>query len=59
MAMKPRRSPARGPLLTFALMIGSVAAVGGIAHYIDTHQKAPTQQTVSASASDSSEPTNR
>jgi hypothetical protein len=59
MAMKPRRSPARGPLLTFALMIGSVAAVGAIAHYIDTHQKAPTQQTVSASASDSSEPTNR
>jgi len=59
MAMKPRRSPARGPLLTFALMIGSVAAVGAIAHYIDTHQKAPTQQTVSASASDSSQPTNR
>jgi hypothetical protein len=54
--MKPRRSPARGPLLTFALMLGSVAAVGVIAHYVDSHQKAPTEQTVSASASDSSEP---
>jgi hypothetical protein len=54
--MKPKRSPARGPLLTFALMLGSVAAVGVIAHYVDSHQKAPTEQTVSASASDSSQP---
>jgi hypothetical protein len=42
--------------LTFALMLGSVAAVGVIAHYVDSHQKAPTEQTVSASASDSSQP---
>jgi len=48
--MKARRSPARGPLLTFALMIGSVLAVVGVSRYFDSHQKT-TGQTVSVSAS--------
>lgn len=58
--MKARRSPVKGPLLTFALMIGSVAAVGLIAHYYDSHQsKAPTAQTTSVSASSASGPNTR
>jgi hypothetical protein len=51
--MKARRSPARGPLLTFALMIGSVLAVVGVSRYFDSHQKT-TGQTVSVSANGSS-----
>jgi len=45
-----QRSPVAGPLLTFALMIGSVAAVGLIAHYIDTHPRS-SEPTVAATAS--------
>jgi hypothetical protein len=56
--MKAKRSPVRGPLLTFALMIGSVVAVGAAAHFYDMHQKAQ-QQTVSASAGDSAQPASR
>jgi hypothetical protein len=51
--MKARRSPARGPLLTFALMIGSVLAVVGVSRYFDSHQKT-TAPTVSVSANGSS-----
>jgi hypothetical protein len=50
--MKARRSAARGPLLTFALMIGSVLAVVGVSRYFDSHQKT-TGQNVSVSASSS------
>ena len=50
--MKARRSPARGPLLTFALMVGSVLAVVGVSRYFDSHQK--TAPTVSVSASGNS-----
>lgn len=50
--MKARRSPARGPLLTFALMIGSVLAVVGVSRYFDSHQKT-TGQSVSANGSSS------
>jgi Tfp pilus assembly protein PilW len=53
-----RRSPVRGPLLTLALMIGSVVAVGAIEHYLDVRQKAA-EQTVSASDSDSSHQSTR
>ena len=31
-----RRSPVTGPLLTFALMVGSIVAVGAIAHVVDS-----------------------
>ena len=48
--MKARRSPARGPLLTFALMIGSVLAVVGVSRYFDSHQKTTAGQSVSVSA---------
>lgn len=40
MAAAKRRNPVKGPLITFALMISSVAAVGAIAHIVDSHQKA-------------------
>ncbi|TMH76926.1 MAG: hypothetical protein E6H52_05395 [Betaproteobacteria bacterium] len=50
--MKPRRSPVKGPLLTFALMLGSVAVVVVISRYFDSHQKtAQPEQTAAASAS--------
>jgi hypothetical protein len=52
--MKARRSPARGPLLTFALMIVSVLGVVGVSRYFDSHQKTTTGQAVSVSASSSS-----
>ena len=48
--MKAKRHPARGPLLTFALMIGSIAAVNAIGHYLDSHRK-PAEPTVAASSS--------
>jgi hypothetical protein len=51
--MKARRSPARGPLLTFALMIVSVLGVVGVSRYFDSHQKT-TGQTVSVSGNGSS-----
>jgi len=53
-----RRSPVTGPLLTFSLMLGSVVAVGAIAHMFDARQKAaePTVQAVAASAGDSQGP---
>jgi len=50
-----RRSPVAGPLLTFALMIGSVAAVGLIAHYIDTHPRS-SEPTVAATTSQPGSP---
>jgi hypothetical protein len=40
MAAAKRRNPVKGPLITFALMVGSIAAVGAIAHIVDTKQKA-------------------
>ena len=51
-----RRSPVTGPLLTFGLMVGSVVAVGTIAHVFDARQRAAetTTQAVTASSSDSS-----
>jgi hypothetical protein len=49
--MKARRSPVKGPLLTLALMIGSVAAVVAISRYVDSHpNQKPAEQTVAASA---------
>jgi hypothetical protein len=48
-----RRSPARGPLVTFALMIGSAGLIAAAAHYLDSHQKT-TEQTVAASSTDAS-----
>jgi hypothetical protein len=39
MAAAKRRNPIKGPLVTFALMLGSVAAVGAIAHIVDSRQK--------------------
>jgi hypothetical protein len=39
MAGAKRRNPIKGPLVTFALMLGSVAAVGAIAHIVDSRQK--------------------
>jgi hypothetical protein len=56
--MKVKRNPARGPLLTFGLMIGSVLAVVAISRYFDTPQKA-TSQTVEASANGASTPNTR
>jgi hypothetical protein len=53
--MKARRSPVKGPLLTLALMIGSVAAVVAISRYVDSHpDQKPAEQTVAASANSSS-----
>jgi hypothetical protein len=49
--MKARRSPVKGPLLTFALMLGSIAAVVAISRYVDSHpEQKPVDQTVAASA---------
>jgi hypothetical protein len=48
--MKARRSPARGPLLTFALMLGSIAAVVAVAHFFEAPPQTP-DQTVAVSAS--------
>ena len=43
--MKAKPSPARGPLVTFALMLGSVAVVIAVSRYIDhTHAKPVAQQ---------------
>jgi len=47
--MKARRHPAKGPLLTFALMLGSIAAVNAVDRYLEAHRK-PAQPTISASA---------
>jgi len=56
--MKARRSAARGPLVTFGLMIGSVLVVVAVSRYFDSHQKT-TEATVSASANGSSAPNTR
>jgi hypothetical protein len=56
--MKGRRNPAKGPLLTFGLMIGSVLAVVAISRYFDTPQKA-SPQTVEASANSASTSSSR
>jgi hypothetical protein len=58
MAGAKRRSPVKGPLLTFALMLGSVAAVIAVSNVIDSRQKAE-QHTPTAVASDSSHPVTR
>jgi hypothetical protein len=54
--MKAKRSPARGPLVTFALMLGSVGAVVAISRFVDSHPKTHEPTTMSASASDGSQP---
>jgi hypothetical protein len=56
--MKARRSPARGPLVTFGLMIGSVLVVVAVSRYFDSQQKT-TEPTVSASANGNSAPNTR
>jgi hypothetical protein len=56
--MKPKRSPVKGPLVTFGLMIGSVLAVVAISRYFDTPQKA-TPQTVEASVNSGSTSSSR
>jgi hypothetical protein len=48
--MKARRHPAKGPLLTFALMLGSIAAINAVDRYLEAHRK-PAEPTVAASAS--------
>ena len=48
-----RRSPIRGPLLTLALMLGSVAAVVAIADAIDARQKTA-EPTVAVAPADAS-----
>jgi hypothetical protein len=53
MAGAKRRSPVKGPLLTFALMLGSVAAVTAVAHILDSRQKSE-QTAPTAVASDTS-----
>ena len=35
-----RRNPLVGPLVTISLMIGSIVAIGALAHLIDTRSKA-------------------
>jgi hypothetical protein len=50
--MKAKRSPVKGPLLTFGLMIGSVLVVVAVSRFFDTPQK-PAPQTVEASANGS------
>jgi len=40
-----RRNPARGPLVTFVLMLGSVAVVIAVSRYVDhAHAKPVAQQ---------------
>ena len=56
--MKAKRNPAKGPLLTLGLMIGSILVVVAISRYFDTPQKA-TPQTVEASANSGSNSSNR
>lgn len=51
--MKAKRSsPATGPLLTFALMIASVAAVGAVARYLDSPKDASAPAFISSSSSE-------
>jgi hypothetical protein len=44
-----RPNPLRGPLLTLALMLGSVGLVVAVATFVDTQPKAP-QPTVAATS---------
>ena len=56
--MKARRSPIRGPLLTFGMMIGSVLVVVAVSRYFDLHKKAepqPVSSTSTVSVSSSGE----
>jgi hypothetical protein len=58
--MKGRRNPAKGPLLTFGLMIGSVLVVVAISRYFDTQPKTTaTPQSVQASANGGSTSSSR
>ena len=54
--MKAKRSPARGPLVTFALMLGSMGLVIAISRYVDSHPKTPEPTTVSTAASGNPQP---
>jgi len=56
--MKGRRNPAKGPLLTFGLMIGSVLAVVVVSRFFEAPQKAATP-TVEASTNSSSASSSR
>ena len=56
--MKAKRSPIRGPLLTFSLMIGSVLLVVAVSRYFDSQHK-PATQAVSTSVAAESEPSAR
>lgn len=49
--MKARRNPAKGPLLTFALMLGSIVAVTAVDRYLEAHRKPAEQSAVAATAS--------
>ncbi|HUD24685.1 MAG TPA: hypothetical protein VMQ45_03310 [Burkholderiaceae bacterium] len=51
-----RRSPVRGPLLTFALMIGSVGLVVAAARYLDSHQNAAGPTVAASASTDASRP---
>jgi hypothetical protein len=44
-----RPNPLRGPLLTLALMLGSVALVVAVATFVDAHAKPP-HSTVAATS---------
>jgi hypothetical protein len=45
-----RRNPLAGPLITIGLMIGSVVAVGAVAHVIEVHAKPAAQAVVTDAA---------
>ncbi len=59
MAGAKRRSPVVGPLLTFAIMVGSVVAVAAIAHFVDARQKTSEQAATTSVASESVQQVNR
>ena len=37
--MKAKRHPVKGPLLTFALMLGSVGTIVAVDRYLESHRK--------------------
>jgi hypothetical protein len=51
-----RRNPLVGPLVTIGFMIGSAAAIGALAHFVDLHSTAqpegliPSEVTIRAGA---------
>lgn len=49
--MKAKRStPAAGPLVTFALMIASIAAVAAVARYLESRESTTSAPTVVSSS---------